>query len=164
MTKREETAQNAFLEGYNCSQAMMIAFGDMLTIDKTQALRLASSFGGGMGRMREVCGAVSGMFMVVGMLYGYDTPGDYEGKKELYGRIQELAARYKEEAGSIICRELLGLAGKDDSPVPSPRNEEYYKKRPCKEKIGLAARILEEYIAENPPAGGNTSMADNPSV
>ena len=164
MTKREETAQNAFLEGYNCSQAMMSAFSDMLTIDKTQALRLASSFGGGMGRMREVCGAVSGMFMVAGMLYGYDTPGDYEGKKELYARIQELAARYKEEAGSIICRELLGLEGRDDSPVPSPRNEEYYKKRPCKEKIGLAARILEEYIAENPPAEGKAPAVPKPPV
>lgn len=152
MADREQIARDAFFEGYNCSQCMIIAFSDMLGIDKKTALRLSSSFGGGMGRMREVCGSVSGMFMIVGMLYGYDTPGDYEGKKKLYAIVQELAARYKAEAGSIICRELLGIEGKDDSSVPSPRTEEYYKKRPCADKIGTAARILEEYIIENPPA------------
>lgn len=152
MTEREQLARNAFLEGYNCSQCIICAFSDMLGIDKNMALRLSSPFGGGMGRMREVCGSVSGMFMVAGMLYGYDNPEDYEGKKELYAIVQELAARYRKEAGSIICRELLGLEGKDNSAVPSPRTEEYYKKRPCTDKIGLAARILEDYIEENPPA------------
>ena len=146
-------ARDAFLEGYNCSQCMIIAFSDIVGMDQKTALRLSSSFGGGMGRMREVCGSVSGMFMIVGILYGYDMPGDYEGKKELYAIVQELAAKYKEAAGSIICRELLGIGGKDNSSVPSPRTEEYYKKRPCVDKIGTAARILEEYLAENPPAG-----------
>ena len=91
MNKREELARQAFKEGYNCSQAMVAAFSDLMGMDKKTALRLASSFGGGMGRMREVCGAVTGMFMVVGILYGYDDSKDYEGKKipmHLYRNLQ----------------------------------------------------------------------------
>lgn len=109
MNKREELARQAFKEGYNCSQAMVAAFSDLMEMDKKTALRLASSFGGGMGRMREVCGAVTGMFMVVGILYGYDDAKDYEGKKDTYALVQELANQFKSETGSIICRELLGL-------------------------------------------------------
>ena len=108
MNKREELARQAFKEGYNCSQAMVAAFSDLMEMDKKTALRLASSFGGGMGRMREVCGAVTGMFMVVGILYGYDDAKDYEGKKDTYALVQELANQFKAETGSIICRELLG--------------------------------------------------------
>ena len=134
MNKREELARQAFKEGYNCSQAMVAAFSDLMEMDKKTALRLASSFGGGMGRMREVCGAVTGMFMVVGILYGYDDAKDYEGKKDTYALVQELANQFKAETGSIICRELLGLDGKDNSPVPSKRTEEYYKKRTCEDK------------------------------
>lgn len=148
-SKREEMARAAFREGYNCAQSIMVAFHDVMGMDQTQAVRLSSSFGGGMGRMREVCGAVSGIFMVAGILYGYDSPGDYEGKKELYERIQELAGRFKKEAGSIICRELLGMQGNDQSPVPSKRTEEYYKNRTCEDKVGLAARLLEEFMEEN---------------
>ena len=96
--------------------------------------------------MREVCGSVSGMFMFVGILYGYDDAKDYEGKKDTYALVQELANQFKAETGSIICRELLGLDGKDNSPVPSKRTEEYYKKRTCEDKVGLAAKILDEYI------------------
>ena len=127
MNKREELARQAFKEGYNCSQAMVAAFSDLMEMDKKTALRLASSFGGGMGRMREVCGAVTGMFMVIGILYGYDDAKDYEGKKDTYALVQE-------------------LDGKDNSPVPSKRTEEYYKKRTCEDKVGLAAKILDEYI------------------
>lgn len=141
---REQIAREAFKEGYNCAQCMAIAFADVLGMDETTAKRLTSSFGGGMGRMREVCGAVSGMFMVAGVLWGYDDPNDSAGKKETYAMIQELAKKYKEEEGSIICRELLGLDGKDTSPVPSERTKEYYAKRPCEEKIATAARMLEE--------------------
>ena len=90
-------AREAFKEGYNCAQCMAIAFADVLGMDETTAKRLTSSFGGGMGRMREVCGAVSGMFMVAGVLWGYDDPKDTAGKKETYALIQELAKKYKEE-------------------------------------------------------------------
>lgn len=154
METREEKAIRAFKEGYNCSQSIMVAFADLLDIDEKTAVRMASSFGGGMGRMREVCGAVSGMFMIAGYLYGYEEPGDYEGKKELYEGIQYLANEFKREAGSIICRELLGLDGNDNSPAPSKRTKEYYEKRPCPEKVGLAARVLDEYISAKTAESG----------
>lgn len=154
---KEERAKELFFEGYNCSQAVVGAFLDELglDVDKSKILSMVSSFGGGMGRMREVCGAVSGMFLVAGALYGYDDPKDLNAKKEHYQRIQELAAKFKELNGSIICRELLGLEGKDTSPQPSQRTEEYYKKRPCPEKIGMAARLMEEYIKEHPALNCN---------
>ena len=145
---RKEKAMQSFLDGYNCAQCMMVAFEDMLTIDLDTALKIASPFGGGMGRLREVCGSVSGMFMVLGYLKGYNEPGDYAGKKELYEHIQELARRYEEANGSFICRELLGLNVKKEEATPETRTEEYYKKRPCAEKIGSAAEILEAYLAE----------------
>ena len=149
----KQKAEMLFKQGYNCSQAVLLAFCDELNMDKETAARLASSFGGGIGRMREVCGAVTGMFMVVGILYGYDDAKDYEGKKDTYALVQELANQFKAETGSIICRELLGLDGKDNSPVPSKRTEEYYKKRTCEDKVGLAAKILDEYIQSHCPNG-----------
>ena len=131
MSEKAQRAKALFLEGYNCAQSTFLALSDLTGMDRQTALRLSSSFGGGMGRMREVCGAVTGMFMVVGILYGYDDAKDYEGKKDTYALVQELANQFKAETGSIICRELLGLDGKDNSPVPSKRTEEYYKKRTC---------------------------------
>ena len=145
---RKEKAMQSFLDGYNCAQCMMLAFEDMLTIDLDTALKIASPFGGGMGRLREVCGSVSGMFMVLGFIKGYHEPGNYEGKKELYEHVQELARRYEEANGSIICRELLGLNVKKEEATPEKRTEEYYKTRPCAEKIGSAAEILEQYLNE----------------
>lgn len=145
---RKEKAMQSFLDGYNCSQCMMLAFEDLLTIDVDTALKIVSPFGGGMGRLREVCGSVSGMFMLLGHIKGYNEPGNYEGKKELYEHIQELARRYEEANGSIICRELLGLMVQREEAAPEMRTEEYYKKRPCAEKIGSAAEILEEYLQE----------------
>lgn len=97
-----------------------------------------------MGRLRQVCGAVSGMFMVAGMLYGYDSPKDQKGKAEHYQRIQHLAARFREENGSIICKELLGLTENTFSHIPEERTKEYYKKRPCGQIVGMAAAMLEE--------------------
>ncbi|MDE7311147.1 MAG: C-GCAxxG-C-C family protein [Eubacterium sp.] len=150
MSVKGEQAKAFFKEGYNCSQSVALAFCDEVGIDKTKLLRMVSSFGGGMGRMREVCGAVSGMFFVAGALYGYDDPKDMQAKKEHYARIQELAAQFRAENGSIVCRELLGLEGKDSSPEPSARTAEYYKKRPCPEMIGIAASLMEAYIKEHP--------------
>ena len=145
---RKEKAMQSFLDGYNCSQCMILAFEDLLTIDLNTALKIASPFGGGMGRLREVCGSVSGMFMVLGYIKGYDDSNDYDGKKELYEHIQELARRYEEANGSIICRDLLGLQVKKQEAAPEQRTEEYYKNRPCAMKIGSAAEILETYLLE----------------
>lgn len=134
MTRREAAMAN-FMKGYNCSQAVMLAFADLLPIDESTLLKMASSFGGGMGRLREVCGSVSGIFMVAGLLYGYDGPETGEVKAEHYARIQVLAKRFEEKHGTIICREMLGLTVRHDTPVPEARTKEYYKKRPCAEII-----------------------------
>ena len=121
MSLKGELAKTYFKEGYNCAQSIALAFCDEIGIEKTKLLRMVSSFGGGMGRLREVCGAVSGMFFVAGALYGYDDPKDMQAKKEHYARIQELAAQFRAQNGSIVCRELLGLDVKHQSPVPSAR-------------------------------------------
>lgn len=144
----EERARELFKQGYNCSQAVLLAFGDVTGLEDRTALMLSSSFGGGMGRLREVCGAVSGMFMVAGILYGYDDPADQSGKTSHYQRIQALAEAFRKENGSIICRELLGLGSGADSPIPEKRTDAYYKKRPCAELVAMAARIMDAYIAE----------------
>ena len=141
-------AADLFLEGYNCAQAVMVAFCDKTGLTKEQAARYASSFGGGMGRLREVCGAVSGMLMVLGILYGYEQPDDDQKKKELYGQIQGLAGKFREAVGSIICRELLDNPSTD--PTPSPRTAEYYAKRPCARMVMTAARLMDEFITEHP--------------
>ena len=141
-------AAELFLKGYNCAQAVAVAFSDVTGIDKALSSRLACSFGGGMGRMREVCGAVSGMLMVAGVLYGYAEPEEGEIKKAHYTLVQELAAKFRAEAGSIICREILKNPPSD--PNPSPRTAEYYRQRPCARMVALAAAILDAYIAEHP--------------
>lgn len=142
----ENYAMELFQEGYNCAQAVFLAFSDWYDIDMETAVKLSSSFGGGMGRLREVCGAVSGMFMAAGTIYGYSDPKATIEKQEHYKRIQELAKEFEQENSSIICRELLGLAKGPDKPEPEERTAQYYKKRPCKELVGRAAAILENYI------------------
>ena len=137
----KEKAMSLFKEGYNCSQAVFLTFSDELGIDRDTALKLSSSFGGGMGRLREVCGAVSGMFMVAGLKEGYSEPDDQEGKRAHYARIQHLAEEFKKENPSIVCRELLGLSSGPDDPKSAERTEGYYKKRPCAELVGCAAEI-----------------------
>ena len=141
-------AAELFLSGYNCAQSVVVAFSDLTGLDERFSARLASSFGGGMGRMREVCGAVSGMLLVLGLLYGYDTPGDDVSKKQLYTVVQQLSAKFREETGSIVCREILKNPPSD--PNPSPRTAEYYAQRPCARMVLLAGQILDEYIKENP--------------
>ena len=157
MNHRKLATEN-FLSGCNCSQAIMLAFCDLTGFDEKTALKLASSFGGGMGRLREVCGAFSGILMVAGCLYGYDDVKNPELKKEHYKRVQELADMFKnatksEKAkdGSIICRELLGLLkGENSESTPTERTPEFYAKRPCAEIIGAAAEILDLYIEKHP--------------
>ena len=141
-------AAELFLSGYNCAQAVAVAFTDVTGRTEAQAAKMASAFGGGMGRMREVCGAVSGMLMVLSYVYGYDTPGDDVSKKRLYGQVQELAAAFRAENGSIICREILKNPPSD--PNPTPRTAEFYAKRPCAKMVMTAARLLEQFMEENP--------------
>ena len=159
-------AKEYFMKGYNCSQAVLLAFSDKTGLDEKTAAKIASSFGGGMGRMREVCGAFSGMLLVFGLLHGYVATDETakDDKKVQYERVQELAKRFREEFGSIICRELLTGTAKtqikageradneqisamlSDSAVPTERTEAYYKKRPCPELVEEGARILEAYL------------------
>ncbi|MBS6602751.1 MAG: C_GCAxxG_C_C family protein [Brachyspira sp.] len=145
MNSYSQKAMNLFKEGYNCAQSVFLAFAEDLGFDKETALKLSSSFGGGMGRMREVCGAVSAMFMIAGLKYGYTSPTDKTAKTEHYERIQELAKKFKDKHETIICRELLGVDA-DDNPIPSDRTPEYYASRPCERLIGDAAEIISEYI------------------
>ena len=145
---RGTQAAELFLNGYNCAQAIAVAFSDVTRLDQDFSARMASSFGGGMGRMREVCGAVSGMLMVVGLLYGYDHPGDDTQKKAHYTLVQHLAGQFREQVGSIVCREILKNPPSD--PAPSPRTAEYYAQRPCARMVYIAAEILDAYIAAHP--------------
>ena len=142
-------AAELFLSGSNCAQAIVVAFCDVTGMDENLAAKFSSSFGGGMGRMREVCGAVSGMLMVAGLLYGYEDPGENDcNKKAHYQLVQQLAGAFREEIGSIVCREILKNPPSD--PNPTPRTAEFYKTRPCARMVMTAARILDEYIAEHP--------------
>lgn len=146
-------AAELFLQGYNCAQAVAVAFCDVTGLEEKTAARMVSAFGGGMGRIREVCGAVSGMFFVLSYLYGYDTPGDDVSKKELYTQVQALAAGFREECGSIICREILKNPPTD--PTPSPRTAEYYAQRPCARMVFTAAKLMEDFIGEHPLEGSD---------
>lgn len=145
--KRVERAKELFHQGFNCSQAVFAACADIYGIeDEALALRLAASFGGGIGRMRQTCGAACGMFMLAGLEKGSAVAGDAEGKKQNYALVQDLAAKFQAENGSLICSELLGIAPKPQEPTPEARTEAYYQKRPCVEMVASAVRIfLENY-------------------
>ncbi len=145
-----DKACELFAGGLNCAQSVFVAFTDVTGMDRDLAMRLSSSFGGGMGRMREVCGACSAMFMVAGVLYGPDESFSHEDKTQHYKRIQELAANFKEKHGTIICRELLKELSVTSTPEPEKRTEKYYKVRPCIRFVRTAAEMLDRYISENP--------------
>ncbi len=144
-----DKAFEAFHKGYNCSQSVALAFAPEMGLSEEQALKMAAGFGGGFGRMREVCGAFSGLTLVLGALYGSDDPAQ---KTQIYTEVQALAEEYKQRSGggSIICRELLGLSKPEGTPVASPRTAEYYQKRPCAELVRMAADLLAEYIKQHP--------------
>lgn len=152
MTTHSEKAKELFKQGYNCSQAVLGAFAEELGLDFETAMKISSSFGGGMGRMREVCGTVSGMFMAAGLMFGPSNNENPSAKGKHYTRIQELAKRFKDMNGSIICRELLQGVESSTSPTPSERTEAYYKKRPCVDLVGDAAEIFEKYLEEQKQA------------
>ncbi len=140
-------AKSLFEQGYNCAQAVLLAFDDLTGFDEKTAAAISSSFGGGMGRLREVCGAVSGMFMVAGAVKGYTSPKAVEEKAAHYTLIQALASDFRKENGNIICRELLELPGAQ-SPIPEERTAEYYRRRPCAEYVAAAAKILAQKLSE----------------
>lgn len=143
-----DIAKSLFESGCNCSQAVFCAFCNETGFDKETALCVSAGFGGGFGRLREVCGAVSGMTMVLSRLFASTDVNDKEKKAELYALIQNAANKFKEENGSIICRELLGLSESSSSPIPEERTAKYYAKRPCGEIVKCAAEITEKFLKE----------------
>lgn len=148
MTKHGEKAEKLFLEGCNCAQAVFCAFEDVTGIDHETAMKLSSSFGGGIGKLREVCGAFSGAAAVAGALWGYSTTDDHNAKSQHYALIQHIAEKFKEEHGTVICRELLSGIKTDPSSSPEKRDEKYYKVRPCVKFVITAAEILDLIIEE----------------
>ena len=145
MTRAEHTAE-LFANGYNCAQAVAIAFCDLTGFSQEQTAKMLAPFGGGFGRLREVCGAVSGMTFVYGCLYGYEAPNP-AAQMQVYETEQALAAQFKEQAGSIVCRDILKNPPSD--PVPSERTEAYYATRPCVRMVYTAASVLDRYIQEH---------------
>ncbi len=142
-------------EGYNCCQAVVLAYNDVFGIDDAVASAMSSGFGGGMGRMREVCGSVSGMVMLAGLMAPASDPSIKVDRTRNYALVQDMAGQFKALNGSIVCKELLGLVPMGssktiaaESPEPSERTPEYYRKRPCEELVGISARIVGEKIAE----------------
>lgn len=146
---RADKAEELFRRGYNCSQSVFASFADIAGMSEEQAAMMASPFGAGFGKMREVCGAVSGMTLLAGILKGYSDPEDYEAKKALYALIQKMCREFEEKEGTLICRELLGLKKGEDAPEPSVRTEEYYRSRPCIGACRVAAEIAEKYLLED---------------
>ena len=147
--ERVAKARKLFKEGgYNCCQAVVLAYNDVFGIDDGLAASLSSGFGGGFGRLREVCGSVSGMTILAGLMQSAADPSDKAGRTANYALVQEVAGEFKAINGSIVCRELLGLSPmvSPESPVPSDRTPEYYKKRPCEELVDISARIIGERI------------------
>ena len=149
MNTHSELAYQLFLDGYNCAQAVFCAFEDVTGIERQTGAALASSFGGGLGRMREVCGAVSGGAMVLGILKGYSNPKDSEAKKAHYQLVRDFAGKFKAENGSFICRELLSGVSVTPGGNPEERTAQYYRKRPCPQLVRQAAEILDEMLTES---------------
>ena len=150
MEKRIEKAVELFKEGYNCSQSVVAAFADMYGFTNEQALKMSASFGGGIGRMRQTCGAACGLFMLAGLETGCTVGKDREGKENNYKVVQALAEEFRKRNGSLICAELLGLSKTAPTPAtPEARTAEYYKKRPCVKMVEEAARIWCEYLSTN---------------
>lgn len=149
MSKYTDRAVELFKSGFNCSQSVFAAFCDKFGMDEATALRVSAGLGGGVGRMREVCGAVSGAAMLAGMVYGATQGADRAAKAKTYEVVQAIAAEFKKQNPSIVCRELLGLSNADTNPAPEARTEQYYKKRPCAQLVADAAAAAEKILFEN---------------
>ena len=148
LKQRTELAVSYFEQGYNCSQAVFMAYSDIYRIDRKTAAKLSTSFGGGMGRLREVCGAVSGMFFVLGLHYPFTQPTDKVAKDENYKAVQRTAAEFKSVMGSYICADLLKTKREPQQPESAERTEAYYNMRPCTRCVAVAARIVGREIMQ----------------
>ncbi|MCR5512361.1 MAG: C-GCAxxG-C-C family protein [Prevotella sp.] len=149
LDERVQRAVDNFMAGYGCCQSVVAAFSDLYGLDDTTAKKIAAGFGGGVGRMRMMCGAVSGIVMLAGLDCGQTEGSDREGKSACYKVVQDLLAKSKDENGSLICAEILGIDGHEkvnSSYVASARTAEYYKTRPCAAKVESAARIFANYL------------------
>ncbi len=155
LEERVARAKEFFTTGYNCAQSVALAYSDLFGVDHELMATISAPFGGGMGRLREVCGAVSGMSIIAGLLRPANDITNKSAKTANYILVQEFAEAFRSQNGSIICRELLGLTCKAaDTPTPSDRTPEYYKKRPCAELVAMSARIVGEYILKNEHSKG----------
>ncbi|MBD5547070.1 MAG: C_GCAxxG_C_C family protein [Lachnospiraceae bacterium] len=146
MKSRVEQATATFEEGYTCAQSVFSTYADLFGMDRETALKLSSPMGGGIGRMREVCGAVSAMALLAGLKEGNTDPANEEGKEKIYLLTRQMAERFREQFGTIVCRELLGIEGMEESAKPSVRTQQYYQERPCLQLIAAAAKIIEEIL------------------
>ena len=160
---RQEQAVETFLGGCNCAQAVFSTYADLFGIDRQTAMNLTNAMGGGISRLREVCGTVSAMALLTGLAEGDVDPGDLKAREKVYQRTRDLTAKFEAENGSLICRELLGILGREQSARPSERTPEYYKKRPCAKFVACAARIIEENLTTQgrqaqPETEGETAM------
>jgi len=144
-----DKAEELFTQGYNCAQAVLGAFAEDVRLPIDIIMKLSSSFGGGIGRLREVCGACSGMLMAAGLLYGYAAPEEGAVKSAHYALVRELAGQFSEIHGSIVCREILGKRA-EVGGTPEKRTQEYYSVRPCVRCVRNAAEIMERYMAAHP--------------
>lgn len=159
LEERVEHARNLFRQGYNCSQSVFLAYCDLFSLDPQLAATIAGPLGGGMGRLREVCGTVSGMSLIAGFLLPCPDPSDRKTKGETYALVQRFAETFRAEHGSIVCRELLGLNCRKEEPMPAERTAEYYRKRPCVELVASAARIVGEYLQQQDAKSEELSVA-----
>lgn len=162
VNERVRLAQEFFMQGYNCTSSVVLAFEDILNVDRDTLERLSIGLGGGVGRLREVCGTVNAMAVVAGTLASIDGKTHQQQKKDTYAIVQELAGAFREENGSIICRELMGLrAGEKQNPMPQERTAEYYKSRPCLKLVACSARIIAEYVKKNSQLAENLEIVSN---
>lgn len=150
MTQRQQKGRQLFLEGYTCSQAVLLSFSDVTGLDESVAGKLSSVFGGGMSGMRGVCGAVTGAFMAMGLIYGFERPVPLAQKTETYARARQIAEAFNQKHQSVLCKELLAALPQKLSENPSLRDDAYYKERPCVLFVEDAIAILEDYLNENP--------------
>ena len=144
--ERALRAKEYFREGYNCAQSVALAYADITALDEQMVATITASYGGGMGRLREVCGAVSGMAFLASFISPCPTKDNAEAKKANYALVQEFAEAFRKQNGAIVCRTLLGLDRPKDEPTPSARTAEYYKKRPCADLVYDAALIVGNYL------------------